>query len=100
MRESSTWEGEGGMSGLSLIIKKLGTQKANERINSDNKYIKTWLLYSSEFSSFSLINIKFHKKPINIPIVSDKQHNVHINVLISSLNQFADIFPGEFNNAG
>ena len=35
--DSSDWEGEGGISGLFLTIKKLGKQKTNDKINSDNK---------------------------------------------------------------
>jgi hypothetical protein len=42
----------------------------------------------------------FHKNPTKIPTVSARQHIVQITVLISSLNQLAAIFPGEFNKAG
>jgi hypothetical protein len=37
---------------------------------------------------------------MKIPIESDKQQRVQIKVLMSSLNQLADIFPGELSKAG
>ena len=95
----SSWDGDVGISGLSLVIKKVGKQKIKVRINSDNKYSNTLSLNSS-VSILFFMNIKFHKNPTRAPDEKDKQHIVQITVRISSLNQLAAIFPGELSKIG